>query len=190
MSDSPKNFPDDFGAAINYKALAGDFDWDADDAYEVTGAWGRSRRRAMIDGLQRFVDHLADLSPSVAGDFAPYSKSLYSAFTFIHWIYPYDDVVDEESGKTAQVFNPALLDEERRRYGLSLKFADGETVGFYKDFGPIRLAIAFSRSAVCRRVEVGTEEIEDEEIVTPAVTRKVTKVVPKFETQCDPVWTA
>ena len=33
-------------------------------------------------------------------------------------------------------------------------------------------------------------EMEDEEIVTPAVTRKVTKVVPKFETQCDPVWTA
>ncbi|HZR50053.1 MAG TPA: hypothetical protein VFB06_11095 [Streptosporangiaceae bacterium] len=43
------------------------------------------------------------------------------------------------------------------------------------------------RDAVCKRVVAGTEDREVEEIVTPAVTRKVVKPVEIIEWVCEPV---
>lgn len=51
----------------------------------------------------------------------------------------------------------------------------------------LRLAVNISRDAVCTRVVKGTEDRVVEEVVTPAVTRKVTRQVEVVEWECQPL---
>lgn len=51
----------------------------------------------------------------------------------------------------------------------------------------VTVRLSAARDAVCTRVVTGTEDCEVEEIVTPAVTRKVTKPVDIVEWVCEPV---
>lgn len=51
----------------------------------------------------------------------------------------------------------------------------------------LRLKLAAYREAVCTRVVTGTEDREVEEVVTPAVTRTVTKPVEVVQWVCAPV---
>lgn len=55
-------------------------------------------------------------------------------------------------------------------------------------FGPgVKLTVYLPRDENCERVQVGEQTVEREEIVTPAVTRKVTVVEPVYEWDCSPV---
>jgi uncharacterized protein YbjT (DUF2867 family) len=51
----------------------------------------------------------------------------------------------------------------------------------------LSLKLSAYRDAVCTRVVTGTEDREVEEVVTPALTRKVTKPVEVVEWECSPI---
>ena len=54
----------------------------------------------------------------------------------------------------------------------------------------LHLKLTAFREAVCERVVTGTREVEVEEVVKPAETRKVRKEVPVVEWRCHPVMAA
>jgi hypothetical protein len=61
-----------------------------------------------------------------------------------------------------------------------------ESFQVWREFDGIALYAQADRDAVCRRVVTGVEDREIEEVVTPAVTRKVTKPVEVVEWDCLP----
>ncbi len=64
---------------------------------------------------------------------------------------------------------------------------DGDGTGVFKltgELAGLRVEMTAYRDAVCKRVVVGTEDREVEEVVTPAVTRTVTKPVEIVEWEC------
>lgn len=69
-----------------------------------------------------------------------------------------------------------------------VEHADG-TSSFYLTgkVGGVKIQVITDRDSVCRRVVTGTEDREVEEIVQPAVTRKVTRPVEIVEWVCHPV---
>jgi hypothetical protein len=67
-------------------------------------------------------------------------------------------------------------------------YSDGtELFQVWRDFAGITLCAQADRNAVCTRVVTGTEEREVEEVVTPAVKRKVVKQVDVVEWKCQPL---
>jgi len=53
--------------------------------------------------------------------------------------------------------------------------------------GALNVALTALRDAVCERVVVGTTEVTEDEVVTEAVTRPVTKTVDVVEWRCSPL---
>jgi hypothetical protein len=67
---------------------------------------------------------------------------------------------------------------------------DGEYGDYFDLHGELhglKLRLTAFREAICTKVVTGTEDREVEEVVTPAVTRTVTKPVPVVEWVCTPV---
>lgn len=89
------------------------------------------------------------------------------------------------------------LAEKGRLLGTSEKYADDHYIGFKRSFGPVKVDVFTTRSAVCERVQVG-EKVEEFEIpesdladgdeiidhvnAEPRVIVK--RTVPVFETRC------
>ena len=71
------------------------------------------------------------------------------------------------------------------------KHHDGsESFQVWREFEGVVLFAQAEREQVCRRVVTGTEDREVEEVVTPAVTRKVTKPVEVVTWECLPLLAA
>lgn len=75
--------------------------------------------------------------------------------------------------------------------GARVKEADDGYMCVRRVFGPgVEVEIWTTRSRVCEAVVVGTEQVQVEEIVTPAVTRNVTEERDIVEWRCAPILTA
>jgi hypothetical protein len=61
---------------------------------------------------------------------------------------------------------------------------DGEYFDLLGKVGGLRVELTAMRDVVCERVVTGTAEVEEDEVVTEAVTRKVTKTVDVVEWRC------
>jgi hypothetical protein len=70
---------------------------------------------------------------------------------------------------------------EKRTYGIETAYF--EMTGEWRGW---KIHVSAYRDAVCKRVVTGTEDREVEEIVTPAVTRMVTKPVEIVAWECEP----
>lgn len=72
-----------------------------------------------------------------------------------------------------------------------VSYSDGaERFQVQREFDGIALVAQATRDQVCTRVVTGTEDREVEEVVTPAVTRKVTKPVEVVTWECLPILAA
>lgn len=60
----------------------------------------------------------------------------------------------------------------------------GESFIFKAKVRDAHVRIEINVSSVCEMVEDGEEEYEDEEILQPAITQKVTKTRPKYRKEC------
>jgi hypothetical protein len=63
----------------------------------------------------------------------------------------------------------------------------GDSFQVWREFEGIVLCAGVDRGEVCTKVVTGTEDREVEEVVTPAVTRKVVKQVEVVEWKCEPL---
>lgn len=64
------------------------------------------------------------------------------------------------------------------------KNGNDDYFGVSRYFGAIELHVFTNRGQVCERVQTGTETVEVEEVITPAVTRTVTVERPVLEWVC------
>ena len=89
-------------------------------------------------------------------------------------------LVDESTAR-------AELTAIARAMGTANKAASGDRFQVYRDFHGIRVMAQAPRDQVCTRVVTGVEDREVEEVVTPAVVRKVRKPVEVVEWRCEPL---
>lgn len=89
-----------------------------------------------------------------------------------------------------------LIENDREQFAAEVRTMGGSrskraTDGLYevtRDFGPyVVLRLIASREEVCEAVVVGTETVIEDEIIEPAVTRRVERQRDKIEWRCAPV---
>lgn len=71
--------------------------------------------------------------------------------------------------------------------GRREKAGDDEYMRVHRDFGPVRVQVWTMRDEVCEAVVVGTETVEVQRVVQPAVTETVTEEREVIEWRCTPV---
>lgn len=187
MTEENKTLPDDFHEPVRYWTDDERDTWDDDhdwDDWNPDSKIVQAKARAIIQGLRDFAEHL-EAHPVAAYRLAEYDRRWYSKFTFQAWSGCFDH------GDDGPVFNPSTLNEERRAFGLARKFIDDGVAGFYKDFGPVRFILGFSRTAVCRMEDTGeTETVPVPKVVQEAVVEEELVTRPVLKKVCDPIWTS
>lgn len=119
------------------------------------------RRSAFVAGLREFAD-LLEREPGLPVPSYDFRLSLY---TFAD---RFTDAVHALGGHREKTADDHFFNVERR-------------------FGPIIVEVYTGRDDVCERVQIGTQIVEREEIVSPAVTKTVTVEEPVYEWRCAPV---
>ena len=72
--------------------------------------------------------------------------------------------------------------------GARDKFVDGSYMRVVRDFGGgVKFEVWANRDEVCEAVVVGTETVIEDEVITPAVTRRVEVERPVIRWECAPV---
>lgn len=71
--------------------------------------------------------------------------------------------------------------------GQRKKDADDKYFSVIRSIGGASVEVYTNRDEVCERVQVGTETVEVEEVVTPAVTKTVTVEQPVYDWECGPL---
>jgi hypothetical protein len=123
---------------------------------------------------QRYIDGLRVLAAILEGN--PGVRLPSSEIT-IHFLDSDSDSSREAMAEAARAFPCSW---GKRFYG-SDENAYFDLAG---QIGGLQIRLAAYRDAVCRRVVAGTEDREVDEVVTPAVTRKVTRPVEVVKWDC------
>ncbi len=130
-------------------------------------------RAAYIAGLRQLADAL-EAHPEVPlptdGTRMPLSWNLW------------DDDAREQMAATARALPVAWVKETREGYDGGPDYFD-----LSGKLGGLKVKLTACRDAVCTRVVTGTEDREVEEVVTPAVTRKITQPAEVVEWRCESI---
>jgi hypothetical protein len=130
-----------------------------------------TERERYIDGLRVLVAVLEqneDIPPPIQGLFS----------TLVIMFLGKDEDIRERMAAAARAFPCSW--EKRVSGGGEL----AEWFDLLGTVGGLKVELTAPRGAVCKRVVTGTEDREVDEVVTPAVTRKVTKPVDIIEWDC------
>jgi hypothetical protein len=128
-------------------------------------------RAAYIDGLRQLASVL-ERNPEV--QLPSDGRTLPLAWTF--W------------GGDAREQMAAVARALRCAWQKEVTVEDEEFPAYFRmagDLSGLQVQLTAYRDAVCTRVVTGTEDREVEEVVTPALTRKVTKPVEVVEWRCE-----
>jgi hypothetical protein len=130
-----------------------------------------TERERYVDGL-RVLASVLEQNENIPLPIQGHSSTLTMMF------YGKDEAIREAMAAAARAF-PCNWEKRVSGGGESSEYFD-----LLGTLGALRVELTAPRKAVCKRVVVGTEEQEVEEVVTPAVTRKVTKPVEIVEWDC------
>jgi hypothetical protein len=132
-------------------------------------------RERYIDGL-RVLASVLETHPKIR---IPHQGSgELAAMTLGFW----GDDARERLAEAARAFPCAWRKNVRDSEASGAAYFD-----LHGQLGSLHVTLTAYRDSVCRRVSTGTKDREVEEVVTPAVTRKVVKPVETFEWECAPV---
>jgi hypothetical protein len=128
-----------------------------------------TERERYIDGL-RVLASVLEQNENIPLPIQGHSSTLTMMF------FGKDEIIRGAMAAAARAFP---CNWEKRVSGVA-----GEYFDLLGTLGALRVELTAPRGAVCKRVVVGTEEREVEEVVTPAVTKKVTRPVEIVEWDC------